>query len=85
MEGKQYFSLVMYGFCSNNTFYSASPLSFMVFIFVLTPFDTWDWMLLFYLREKAPCPMFDRVMNMSAYFQICSKLIVKTGWYHDPI
>ena len=50
MEGKQYFSLVMYGFCSNNTFYSASPLSFMVFIFVLTPFDTWDWMLLFWIK-----------------------------------
>ena len=32
------FSLVMYSFCSNNTHYSAS-LSFMTFIFLLTPFD----------------------------------------------
>ena len=34
------FTLVMYGFCSNNALYSAG-LSFM-FIFLLTPFDTKD-------------------------------------------
>ena len=33
-------SLVMYGFCSNNALYSAS-IAFMVFIFLLTPFDAW--------------------------------------------
>ena len=33
-KGKHYFSLIMYGFCSYNTLYSAS-LSFRVFIFIL--------------------------------------------------
>ena len=31
----------MYGFCSSNALYSTS-LSFRMFIFLLTPFDTWD-------------------------------------------
>ena len=31
----------MYGFCSSNALYSAS-LSFRMFIFILTPFDTSD-------------------------------------------
>ena len=31
----------MHGFCGSNVLYSAS-LSFRMFIFLLTPFDTWD-------------------------------------------
>ena len=31
----------MYGFCSNDALYSLC-VSFRVFIFLLTPFDTWD-------------------------------------------
>ena len=38
---KHCFSLVMYGFCSSSALYSAS-FSFKMFIFILTPFDTWD-------------------------------------------
>ena len=34
-------TVIMYGFCSSNVLYSAS-LSFRMFIFVLTLFDTWD-------------------------------------------
>ena len=37
----RYFSLIMYGYGSNNTLYSAS-LPFVMFIFLLTPFDTRD-------------------------------------------
>ena len=39
--GNYCFSLVIYGFCSNNVLYSAS-LSFKMFIFLLTPSDTRD-------------------------------------------
>ena len=39
--GKQWFSLVIYGFCINNITYSKS-LSFTKFIFLLTPFDIRD-------------------------------------------
>ena len=35
------FSLIRYGFCGSNVLYSAG-LSFRMFIFLLTPFDTWD-------------------------------------------
>ena len=35
----RYFSLIMHGFWSNNTLYSAS-LPFVLFIFLLTPFHT---------------------------------------------
>ena len=45
---KHYFSLVIYGFCSNNTPYSGS-LSFLKFIFLLTPVDTRD---CYYFKSK---------------------------------
>ena len=38
---KQCFSLILYGLCSSNALYLAS-LSFRMFIFCLTPFDTYD-------------------------------------------
>ena len=38
-EGKHSLSLMKYGFCRSNAIYSAS-LSFSVFVFLLTPFDT---------------------------------------------
>ena len=38
-EGKHSRSLIKYGFCRRNAIYSAS-LSFSVFVFLLTPFDT---------------------------------------------
>ena len=38
---KNCFSLIKYGFCSSNALYSES-LSFRMFIFILTPFHTWD-------------------------------------------
>ena len=38
-RGKHCFSLEVYGFCNNIALYSAS-LSFVMFIFLLTPFDT---------------------------------------------
>ena len=40
IKGAHCVPLILCGFCSNNTVYSAS-LSFAIFIFVLTPFDTW--------------------------------------------
>ena len=39
-RGKHCFWLV-YGFCSNNAFYTAS-LSFIMLTFIWPPFDTWD-------------------------------------------
>ena len=39
-EGYHCFSLMIYGFCSKNVLYSAS-VSFTIFIFLLTSFDTW--------------------------------------------
>ena len=42
IEGSKHcFTLTMYGFCSSNGLYSAS-LSFRIFIFISTLFDTWD-------------------------------------------
>ena len=38
-EGKHSLSLIKYGFCRSNAIYSAS-LSFSMFVFLLTPFDT---------------------------------------------
>ena len=40
-SGKQSLSLIMYGFCSSNAPHSAR-FSFGFFIFLMTPFDTWD-------------------------------------------
>ena len=39
---QHWFSLVMWRFCSDNALYSAS-LSFTMFVFLLTSFDTWDY------------------------------------------
>ena len=38
---KHCFSLIRYGFCKGNALYSAS-ISFRMFIFLLTPFGTWE-------------------------------------------
>ena len=44
---------MMYGFCSSNALYSAN-LSYTMFIFILTPFDTWYsfWLLLFWIKSQ---------------------------------
>ena len=41
VEGVSNAFLLMYGFCSNNAFYSTSLLLTM-FLFLLTPVNTWD-------------------------------------------
>ena len=40
--GKNCFSLMMYGFCSNNALYSTS-ISFTMFVFRFILFDTWHY------------------------------------------
>ena len=39
-KGKQYFSLIMHGFCGSNALYSASLSFNLSFIFLLTHFHT---------------------------------------------
>ena len=49
------FAYRRYGFCKSNALYSASLL-FRMFIFLLTPLDTWDILLVFQIKSQPGVP-----------------------------
>ena len=69
----------MYGFCSNDALYSLC-VSFRVFIFLLTPFDTWD---CYYLRSYLSLVLLMKVLliknTCNLFFSLLKK---KKQLYH---
>ena len=61
---KHCLSLIMYGFCNSKTLYWAS-LPFGMFIFFLTPFDTWD------------CYYFKSNLSLALLIKV---LLIKKAW-----
>ena len=70
-EGKHCFSLIMCGFCSSNALYS-ERLSFRVFIFLLTPFDTWN---SYYFRLNLSLVFLIRVLFTIKHVTLFSSLL----------
>ena len=73
-KGEQCFPLVMHGFCSNDAIYSAS-LSFTLFIFLLTLFDTFS---CYYFKSDLSLLMHVKVLFIKKHIILfCSLLNMK--------